>query len=177
MSKQNIIHASLVSALALVALCLLATAVVAQKGPQSTEGTPLKGVDVKLGKNPGGTACARVTTDETTGKINFGVLQPGSYSLTIVPRKDASATTSNIARAGDIYLVKIQLGSGQPIVWAWDPAKNKFWAFKSQNAQARATTLPTYYSAITFDVITPTPFESTIIHSKPNISNNRGAVP
>ena len=45
-------------------------------------GVPLKGVDVKLGKNPGGGAAAR-TTDQFGG-FNFGVLPKGSYKITLV---------------------------------------------------------------------------------------------
>jgi hypothetical protein len=42
-------------------------------------GAPLKGIDVKLGKNPGG-GCAARTTDEG-GKANFGVWPKGNYTL------------------------------------------------------------------------------------------------
>lgn len=42
-------------------------------------GSPLKGVDVKLGKNPGG-GCAARTTD-ASGKANFGVWPKGEYTL------------------------------------------------------------------------------------------------
>ena len=42
-------------------------------------GAPLKGVDVKLGKNPGGGVAARTTDSE--GKAEFGVLPKGSYTL------------------------------------------------------------------------------------------------
>jgi len=44
-------------------------------------GAPLKGVDVKLGKNPGGNVAAR-TTDEN-GHVDFGILPQGSYTLTV----------------------------------------------------------------------------------------------
>lgn len=44
-------------------------------------GAPLKGIDVKLGKNPGGSAAARVSGD--TGEANFGVLPKGSYTVTL----------------------------------------------------------------------------------------------
>lgn len=43
-------------------------------------GAPLKGVDVKLGKNPGGTCAARTTTD-ATGVYSFSNLAPGDYSV------------------------------------------------------------------------------------------------
>jgi hypothetical protein len=42
-------------------------------------GSPLKGVDVKLGKNPGG-GCAARTTDGS-GQANFGVWPKGEYTL------------------------------------------------------------------------------------------------
>jgi hypothetical protein len=42
-------------------------------------GSPLKGVDVKLGKNPGG-GCAARTTDGS-GHANFGVWPKGEYTL------------------------------------------------------------------------------------------------
>jgi hypothetical protein len=42
-------------------------------------GAPLKGIDVKLGKNPGG-GCAARTTD-AGGKADFGVWPKGNYTL------------------------------------------------------------------------------------------------
>jgi hypothetical protein len=42
-------------------------------------GAPLKGVDVKLGRNPGGLVAARTTTAD--GSFNFGVLPKGSYVI------------------------------------------------------------------------------------------------
>lgn len=44
-------------------------------------GAPLKGVDVKLGKNPGGGAAARTTTDGS-GNFALPVVPAGSYTLT-----------------------------------------------------------------------------------------------
>jgi hypothetical protein len=46
-------------------------------------GAPLKGVDVKLGKNPGG-GCAARTTD-AGGKADFGVWPKGYYTLDFAP--------------------------------------------------------------------------------------------
>jgi len=45
-------------------------------------GAPLKGIDVKLGKNPGG-GCAARTTDNN-GKAGFGVWPKGNYTLSFV---------------------------------------------------------------------------------------------
>jgi hypothetical protein len=42
-------------------------------------GAPLKGVDVKLGKNPGG-GCAARTTD-ANGQADFGLWPKGDYTL------------------------------------------------------------------------------------------------
>jgi hypothetical protein len=43
-------------------------------------GAPLKGVDIKLGKNPGGTAAARTTTDNS-GTYGFSNVPNGNYSI------------------------------------------------------------------------------------------------
>jgi hypothetical protein len=57
-------------------------------------GAPLKGVDVKLGKNPGG-GCAAKTTD-STGEVNFGVWPEGSYTVNIDVASLQSAKTTNL---------------------------------------------------------------------------------
>jgi hypothetical protein len=44
-------------------------------------GAPLKGIDVKLGKNPGGGCAAR--TSDAGGNVNFGVWPKGSYTVTL----------------------------------------------------------------------------------------------
>jgi hypothetical protein len=49
-------------------------------GGVSVQGAPLKGIDVKLGKNPGGQVAARTTTD-TSGNYSFTNLAAGDYSI------------------------------------------------------------------------------------------------
>jgi len=64
-------------------------------------GAPLKGVDVKLGKNPGG-GCAARTTDGA-GKANFGVWPKGNYTLSFAsaPKPVSEAqTTSRVQTPG-----------------------------------------------------------------------------
>jgi hypothetical protein len=62
-------------------------------------GAPLKGVDVKLGKNSGGGVSARTT--DRAGKANFGVLPKGNYTVSVsastapAPTAKSSATVSN----------------------------------------------------------------------------------
>ncbi len=69
-----------------VALCVLFV-------HSAQAGAPLKGIDVKLGKNPGG-GCAARTTD-STGKANFGVWPKGNYTLSFVP---ATAPKAGVAK-------------------------------------------------------------------------------
>src|SRR5947209_4345781 len=78
------------SALALAVGSLLSAAAPALAG------APLKGVDVKLGKNPGGSAAARTTGAD--GKLHLGVLPKGSYYLIVVPPKADDAMSGASAR-------------------------------------------------------------------------------
>lgn len=59
--------------------------------PTPANGAPLKGVDVKLGKNPGGQAAARATTN-AKGEFYFGAQPAGKYDLTVSPPPDFADT-------------------------------------------------------------------------------------
>ena len=60
-------------------------------------GAPLKGIDVKLGKNPGGGCAAR--TSDAGGNVNFGVWPKGSYTVTLsganLPANERGSRPSN----------------------------------------------------------------------------------
>ena len=78
-----------------LALCLIGAQV-------AVAGAPLKGIDVKLGKNPGGGLAARVT--DASGQADFGVLPKGDYTLTLSPPVGPSSLHVAVAggRAGTI---------------------------------------------------------------------------
>jgi hypothetical protein len=59
-------------------------------------GAPLKGIDVKLGKNPGG-GCAARTTD-AGGKADFGVWPKGNYTLEFAPAASSPTATPAASR-------------------------------------------------------------------------------
>lgn len=66
-------------------------------------GAPLKGVDVKLGKNPGGGCAAKVS--DSGGEVNFGVWPKGSYTV--------SFDTANIQSAKPTSLHVEVLGAAE----------------------------------------------------------------
>lgn len=66
----------------LARLLALATALVLVSQQAAIAGAPLKGVDVKLGKNPGGSPVASRVTD-AAGNADFGVPPKGDYTLNV----------------------------------------------------------------------------------------------
>lgn len=75
---------------------LAAGAVLVLSSHLAFAGAPLKGIDVKLGKNPGG-GCAARTTDGA-GKANFGVWPKGNYTLSISPGTLSMPLVENTVR-------------------------------------------------------------------------------
>jgi hypothetical protein len=73
----------------------------------SLAGAPLKGVDVKLGKNPGGMLAAR-TTDKAGG-FSFGVWPKGNYRIVLDVQSAADA------RSGVVAELILQGGTGHRI--------------------------------------------------------------
>ena len=176
MSKRRTVSVTVLSAFALTMICLLSVVITAQKGPNSVSGAPLKGVDIKLGKNPGGNAAARTLTTDSNGKIVLSGLEPGSYYLMVVgpskPKTDANRTAVVVDAAADNYLVEITGLADGPLSREWNAKEKKF--VKPANATARATTAPSYEDKINFEIASgsPVPVLTFIIKSKSNISNN-----
>jgi hypothetical protein len=147
-----------VFAFAFVAIVLLATA--------ARAGVPIRGIDVKLGKNPGGTASARTTNAE--GKLNLGVLPAGSYYLIIGAPKGTDVTRDPDAQ------IEIKGAAGGTIKKRWDYAKKKAFDAAPTDSSARAAA-PVGEEKIIFTSDGSHPIEiaaTTIIKSKSNIANN-----
>ena len=139
MSSRKVILAMLVSLVALSAWA----------------GAPLKGVDVKLGKNPGGGAAARTTNAE--GKVDFGVLPAGSYYVVIDGAKNEPDAQ-----------IEIRGGTEGPVKKRWNFAQKK--AF-SLDATARETGADKII--LTADGKHPIEIAATaVVRAKSNISNN-----
>ena len=130
-------------------------------------GAPLKGVDVKLGKNPGGSAQARTTGAD--GKLDLGVLPKGSYFLIVVaPKADEAKTGASPAPQSKTCVVTVAGAAGGPLEWEWDFARARATARAATSAAARLTD----QEKIVFESDGVTPIQLTIIKSKSNISNN-----
>ncbi|HXH90323.1 MAG TPA: carboxypeptidase-like regulatory domain-containing protein [Thermoanaerobaculia bacterium] len=148
-------------ALALATISLIAVAAYA--------GAPLKGVDVKLGKSPGGGASARTTDAE--GKLDLGVLPAGSYYLMISAPKGTDVTRDPEAQ------IEIKGATGGTIKKRWDYAKKKAFDAAPADSSARVAA-PIGEEKIIFTsdgshpVVITASTNSAILKSKSNISNN-----
>jgi hypothetical protein len=144
----------------------LAFATIASLAVAAHAGAPLKGVDVKLGKNPGGTPAARTTNAE--GKIDLGVLPAGSYYITITAPKNVDVTREPDAQ------IEIQGATGGTIKKRWNYAQKK--AFEVAPAASSARVAPEVGEEkiiFTSDGSHPIQIAATaVVRAKSNISNN-----
>ncbi|MEA2345486.1 MAG: hypothetical protein QOF63_3655 [Thermoanaerobaculia bacterium] len=139
MSSRRVILAMLVS---LVAMSVWA-------------GAPLKGVDVKLGKNPGGGAAARTTNAE--GKVDFGVLPAGSYYVVIDGAKNEPEAQIEIRGASEGTLKR-----------RWNFARKKAFGLEATARETGADKI-----ILTSDGKHPIEIAATaVVRAKSNISNN-----
>lgn len=195
MSKPNSVYSPVISSLAFVMTCLLSAVITAQplaseinaksnaaieklnltpapqKGPEVVAGAPLKGVDVKLGKNPGGSPAARTTTD-TKGKFNFGVVPAGSYTVTLdLPDESKNSKEKGLSAVNvKLALVRIDGAVGGPIKVGWDFKQRE--SFPSTAQSAKTTGQKTIVlESNGHDPLTGI-VETAIVKSKSNITNN-----
>jgi hypothetical protein len=102
------------SLIALKSLPSAAAATVILFAQLAVAGAPLKGIDVKLGKNPGG-GCAARTTD-AGGRADFGVWPKGNYTLEFTSSASsptaapaASRTSSPATKPGTRAALKLHV--------------------------------------------------------------------
>lgn len=132
-------------------------------------GAPLKGVDVKLGKNPGGSPAARTT--DAGGKASFGVLEKGSYYV-MVALPAAAAQQPAAGRAKEharpkSCTVTIGGAAGGPVTAEWNLETNR-----PSSVGHGGSAKSEHGDKVTFESDGVHPIEVTIIKSKSNITNN-----
>lgn len=119
-------------------------------------GAPLKGIDVKLGKNPGGSPAARTTNAE--GKIDFGVLPAGSYYIVVGDGKNLHE-----------QLVELEIRGPKEgtVKKRWNFVQKKAFGLDPVVREAGADTI-----VFTSDGKHPIEIAATTVRSKSNIRNN-----
>jgi len=127
-------------------------------------GAPLKGVDVKLGKNPGGGAAARTITTDANGKVTFGVLPKGSYAITLRMQAQQQPMSS--------CLVSIDGIAALPYKVEWDFKLNKPSNVQPSDSSMRMKNTGANEDKIVFESDGVHPVTATIVKSKSNITNN-----
>jgi hypothetical protein len=78
-------------------------------------GAPLKGIDVKLGHNPGGGCAARTTNG--AGEADFGLWPKGNYTLSFAPAVSPNGGTESANRQNNQFKqLNARASSGMHIV-------------------------------------------------------------
>jgi hypothetical protein len=178
MSVRRFFRARNLAALGTVA-AFACTTIAAQAG------APLKGVDVKLGKNPGGGCAARSSSTCTAGhneivtgadgSANFGILPKGRYDVTVSARKFSieiagKGRDSSPALGGSTAQVTIA-GTAVPTRACWNLATGQ-----TYDPAARAASS----DRITFDADGIHPIIINVVDTakdavRPSVANNRTA--
>ena len=182
MVKRSASPSFILSAFGLATVWLFAAVLTAQKSPGAAAGAPIRGADVKLGKNPGGGASTRTT--DADGNINLKDLTPGNYWLELVP----PPAPAKGATTGDDYgYVAVTISgarlTGGAMTRSLDVRRWQFVEPRKTDETARATAPPTadtYSNRISFTVgrtpagvvEPPVPLQATVVKSKSNICNN-----
>ena len=174
MCELNIIPRSLLSLGFLAMICLVSVSVNAQKGPQGTAGAPLKGVDIKLGKNPGGSPAARAASDKD-GHFTIPNVAKGSYILTFELKKE-TVNNTNTARASDppakFCYITLNLPGGKKVEMGYDLVRNQ--TFNPAIDPIKLSTLKVK-DFQDFVIVVPVgggTVDGVIVRSKSNITNN-----
>lgn len=170
MSKRNTVHQLILPGLVLL-LFLCATVANAQKGPQATDGAPLKGVDVKLGRNPGGGVAARTTTDGD-GNFTFPLVPAGEYILTVELGK-AKSKDDLIDANNPVFrycYITVNVPGGEKVIKGYDLTQNK--TFDPATDPVKPSTSKVKFETFIVRSDGVTPLKGTIVRSKSNISNN-----
>jgi hypothetical protein len=127
-------------------------------------GAPLKGVDVKLGRSPGGGAAARTITTDANGKVTFGVLPKGLYTITLRMQAQQQPMQSCFVTIDGIAAV--------PYKVEWDFKLNKPSPVQPPDASMRTKNPAANDDKIVFESDGVHPVSATIVKSKSNITNN-----
>ena len=126
-------------------------------------GAPLKGVDVKLGRNPGNAAAMRTATTDADGRIDFGVLARGSYEL-VLPA--VTQKQNGESAATDVVVIAINTGAKEPVRYEY--SRKSASIVMHDRAEARKTAP----KKMLFEADGEHAVMVTIVKSKSNITNN-----
>jgi len=172
MSNRTVAAAPVLQALGFTALVLFGAG-------DALGGAPLKGVDVKLGRNPGGGAAARTTTDEE-GAFTFGNVPAGSYTLTFELPAASGAAAGSVSALGGKASPGERAGAAKIEIVVGGKATIGYWDFErhaafdpAEDATARGSAAAARFTVELNGHMPLTGIcETAVVKAKSNISNN-----